>query len=87
MVWFVMEFCVIESCGKCMFCWIGVVCGVEIIDCIVVGDCGVVELLIDLCEMMIDGLLCVFGGFMFYLVMFVLIQFFDDFVISQEVVE
>jgi NADH:ubiquinone oxidoreductase subunit F (NADH-binding) len=37
---FAMEFCAIESCGKCTPCRIGSVRGVETIDRIAAGDAG-----------------------------------------------
>ncbi|WP_395693735.1 NADH-ubiquinone oxidoreductase-F iron-sulfur binding region domain-containing protein [Nocardioides sp.] len=61
---FAMEFCSIESCGKCTPCRIGSVRGVETIDRIIAG--GDVEadlaLLDDLCETMVKGSLCAMGG-------------------------
>src|SRR5881409_1522039 len=54
---FAMEFCAIESCGKCTPCRIGAVRGVEVIDKIIAGierDKNL-ELLDDLCTTMIDG--------------------------------
>jgi formate dehydrogenase iron-sulfur subunit len=61
---FAMEFCAIESCGKCTPCRIGAVRGVEVIDKIVAGidrDRNL-ELLDDLCTTMIEGSLCAMGG-------------------------
>jgi formate dehydrogenase iron-sulfur subunit len=61
---FAMEFCAIESCGKCTPCRIGAVRGVEVIDRIVADrnrDANL-ELLEDLCDTMIDGSLCAMGG-------------------------
>ncbi len=61
---FAMEFCAIESCGKCTPCRIGAVRGVETIDRIVAGvdrDANL-EVLDDLCQTMIDGSLCAMGG-------------------------
>ena len=61
---FAMEFCALESCGKCTPCRIGAVRGVEVIDRIISG----VErernwsLLEDLCRLMVDGSLCAMGG-------------------------
>jgi formate dehydrogenase iron-sulfur subunit len=84
---FAMEFCAIESCGKCTPCRIGAVRGVETIDRIAAGDRGAVELLTDLCETMTDGSLCALGGFTPYPVMSALTQFPDDFATSQEAAE
>jgi formate dehydrogenase iron-sulfur subunit len=61
---FAMEFCAIESCGKCTPCRIGSVRGVEVIDRIIANDnrAANLELLDELCETMIDGSLCAMGG-------------------------
>ena len=61
---FAMEFCAIESCGKCTPCRIGAVRGVEVIDRILSGDdeAGNLLLLRDLCDTMIAGSLCALGG-------------------------
>jgi formate dehydrogenase iron-sulfur subunit len=61
---FAMEFCSIESCGKCTPCRIGSTRGVEVIDKIVAGierDKNLI-LLDDLCQTMTDGSLCAMGG-------------------------
>jgi formate dehydrogenase iron-sulfur subunit len=61
---FAMEFCAIESCGKCTPCRIGSTRGVETIDKIVAGvdrDANL-ALLDDLCQTMTDGSLCAMGG-------------------------
>lgn len=76
---FAMEFCAIESCGKCTPCRIGAVRGVETIDRIAAGDAAAIPLLTDLCETMRDGSLCALGGFTPYPVMSALRQFPDDF--------
>jgi formate dehydrogenase iron-sulfur subunit len=61
---FAMEFCAVESCGKCTPCRIGSTRGVEVIDRIRAGT--EVEknltLLNDLCDTMRDGSLCALGG-------------------------
>jgi len=61
---FAMEFCAIESCGKCTPCRIGAVRGVEVIDRIVADDerHSNLQLLEDLCATMVDGSLCAMGG-------------------------
>ncbi len=61
---FAMEFCAIESCGKCTPCRIGSTRGVEVIDKIRAGierDRNL-QLLDDLCTVMTDGSLCAMGG-------------------------
>lgn len=61
---FAMEFCAIESCGKCTPCRIGSTRGVETIDKIIVGKDRAqnLALLDDLCTLMTDGSLCALGG-------------------------
>ena len=61
---FAMEFCAIESCGKCTPCRIGSVRGVEIIDKIAGNEnrSANLELLEDLCETLDAGSLCAMGG-------------------------
>ncbi|MGR4070419.1 formate dehydrogenase beta subunit [Billgrantia sp. C5P2] len=61
---FAMEFCTVESCGKCTPCRIGAVRGVEVIDRIRAGDNREANLALlgDLCETMVDGSLCAMGG-------------------------
>lgn len=61
---FAMEFCTVESCGKCTPCRIGSVRGVEVIDRIRAGIQPEqnLELLSELCETMVDGSLCAMGG-------------------------
>ena len=61
---FAMEFCAIESCGKCTPCRIGSTRGVELIDRITAGRdvAAGLALLEDLCEVMADGSLCAMGG-------------------------
>jgi len=81
---FAMEFCAIESCGKCTPCRIGSVRGVETIDRIGRGDAAAVEILTDLCETMKDGSLCALGGFTPYPVMSALRHFPEDFTTSHE---
>ncbi|MFV0299278.1 MAG: formate dehydrogenase beta subunit [Paracoccus sp. (in: a-proteobacteria)] len=84
---FAMEFCAVESCGKCTPCRIGAVRGVETIDRIASGDPGAADLLTDLCETMKDGSLCALGGFTPYPVMSALTQFPDDFACQKEAAE
>jgi formate dehydrogenase iron-sulfur subunit len=61
---FAMEFCAVESCGKCTPCRIGSTRGVEVIDRIRAGENRQknMELLADLCDTMLDGSLCALGG-------------------------
>ena len=78
---FAMEFCAIESCGKCTPCRIGSTRGVEVIDRIVADqdrDANLV-VLTDLCEVMADGSLCAMGGLTPLPVRSALLHFTDDF--------
>ena len=61
---FAMEFCAIESCGKCTPCRVGSTRGMEVIDRIVANENRTenLRLLDDLCEVMTDGSLCALGG-------------------------
>ncbi len=65
---YAMEFCAIESCGKCTPCRIGSTRGVEVIDRLVASEPGSrkhedqVRLLRDLCDTMQYGSLCAMGG-------------------------
>ncbi len=61
---FAMEFCAIESCGKCTPCRIGSVRGVEILDRIRDNDqtAANLDLLEELCETLDGGSLCAMGG-------------------------
>ena len=61
---YAMEFCAIESCGKCTPCRIGSTRGVEVIDRITGGEqkAQQVILLRDLCETMVGGSLCAMGS-------------------------
>ncbi len=81
---FAMEFCAIESCGKCTPCRIGAVRGVETVDRIARGDASAIPLLTDLCETMKAGSLCALGGFTPYPVMSALTHFPDDFAPMKE---
>jgi formate dehydrogenase iron-sulfur subunit len=61
---YAMEFCAIESCGKCTPCRIGSTRGAETIDKLVRGESRARnhELLRDLCDTMLSGSLCALGG-------------------------
>ncbi|WP_424988162.1 NADH-ubiquinone oxidoreductase-F iron-sulfur binding region domain-containing protein [Microbulbifer sp. S227A] len=84
---FAMEFCAVESCGKCTPCRIGAVRGVETIDRIAEGDTAALPLLADLCETMQDGSLCALGGFTPFPVMSAVTRFPDDFARHKEAAE
>jgi formate dehydrogenase iron-sulfur subunit len=61
---YAMEFCALESCGKCTPCRIGSTRGMEVIDRIIEGRnrSANAELLRDLCDTMTAGSLCALGG-------------------------
>ncbi len=78
---FAMEFCSIESCGKCTPCRIGSTRGVEVIDRIIRRErhTANLDLLKELCETMRLGSLCALGGFVPYPVTSALTHFPEDF--------
>jgi formate dehydrogenase iron-sulfur subunit len=78
---FAMEFCAIESCGKCTPCRIGSTRGVEVVDHVIEGVKVPenLELLEDLCQTMKFGSLCALGGFAPYPVLSALHHFKEDF--------
>ncbi|MRX50799.1 formate dehydrogenase [Paracoccus sp. S-4012] len=84
---FAMEFCAVESCGKCTPCRIGATRGVETLDRIAAGDPSALPLLTDLCETMRLGSLCALGGFTPYPVMSALTHFPDEFGLRREAAE
>ena len=79
---FAMEFCAVESCGKCTPCRIGSVRGRELIDHIIAGREVARNLatLHDLCDTMISASLCALGGMAPFPVLSALEHFPDDFV-------
>ena len=81
---FAMEFCVVESCGKCTPCRIGSTRGVEVIDRITKNhdqDNNVI-LLHELCDTMEMGSLCAMGGMTPFPVRSALTHFEEDFGIN-----
>jgi formate dehydrogenase iron-sulfur subunit len=78
---FAMEFCAVESCGKCTPCRIGSTRGMETIDKITADEDREANLLVleDLCHTMKLGSLCALGGFTPYPVMSALTHFPEDF--------
>ncbi|MDR3482998.1 MAG: NADH-quinone oxidoreductase subunit NuoF [Burkholderiaceae bacterium] len=78
---YAMEFCAIESCGKCTPCRIGSTRGVETIDKIVANQdrAQQIVLLRDLCDLMFSGSLCAMGGMTPYPVLSALNHFPQDF--------
>ncbi len=79
---YAMEFCAIESCGKCTPCRIGSTRGVEVIDRLLAGhDAARQETILrDLCETLTYGSLCALGGLTPYPVLSALNHFPEDFI-------
>ena len=82
---YAMEFCAIESCGKCTPCRIGSTRGVEVLDRIMAGAEREqnLALLDDLCETMLQGSLCGLGGMTPFPVQSALKHFRQDFFRSR----
>ena len=61
---YAMEFCAIESCGKCTPCRIGSTRGKEALDKVIAGEDREqqIHLVRDLCDIMLNGSLCAMGG-------------------------
>lgn len=78
---FAMEFCVVESCGKCTPCRIGSTRGVEVIDKIRANKEREENLILlaDLCDTMEHGSLCAMGGLTPFPVRSAIEQFPEDF--------
>jgi len=83
---YAMEFCAIESCGKCTPCRIGSVRGVETIEKIIRNEnrSKNVELLHSLCDTMMYGSLCALGSMAPYPVLSLLRHFPGDFGIEKK---
>ena len=82
---FAMEFCAVESCGKCTPCRLGSTRGVETLDQIIAGKNveANLALIADLSETMKFGSLCALGGFTPYPVMSAITHFREDFMLSS----
>ncbi len=79
---YAMEFCAVESCGKCTPCRVGSTRGVEVMDRIMQGGTertANIKLLEDLCDTMQYGSLCGLGGMTPFPVMSALKHFPEDF--------
>jgi formate dehydrogenase iron-sulfur subunit len=79
---FALEFCALESCGKCTPCRIGSIRGTELMDRLLRGEgdrAAHLALIQDLCETLKFGSLCALGGFTPYPVMSALRHFPEDF--------
>ncbi len=83
---YAMEFCAIESCGKCTPCRIGSTRGVEVMDRIRRNERRdeQVVLLRSLCDTMLNGSLCAMGGMTPYPVLSALNHYARDFGLAPE---
>jgi len=82
---YAMEFCAIESCGKCTPCRIGSTRGVEIVDRILQGvdRSANLALLEELCDTMVQGSLCGLGGMAPFPVQSAMKHFREDFLAGR----
>ena len=78
---YAMEFCAVESCGKCTPCRIGSTRGVEIMDRVISGQNREFHLTLveELCDTMLNGSLCGLGGLTPFPVTSALRHFPEDF--------
>jgi len=85
---YALEFCAVESCGKCTPCRIGSTRGVELVDRIIAGRTDAARngtqdadlaLLDELCDTMFNGSLCGLGGMTPFPVRSALRHFREDF--------
>jgi len=83
---FALEFCALESCGKCTPCRIGSTRGVELVDRLAGGAdaAETVAILEDLCQTLKYGSLCALGGFTPYPVMSAVRYFPEDFGMERQ---
>lgn len=82
---YAMEFCALESCGKCTPCRIGSTRGMEVIDRLCAGDRSQLPLLRSLCDTMTYSSLCAMGGMTPYPVLSALDGFPEDFGLVPDV--
>jgi formate dehydrogenase iron-sulfur subunit len=82
---FAMEFCAIESCGKCTPCRIGSTRGVEVIDRVMAGIDRKknLDLLVDLCDTLEHASLCAMGSMTPYPVRSAMKHFPGDFGVME----
>jgi formate dehydrogenase iron-sulfur subunit len=85
---YALEFCAVESCGKCTPCRVGSTRGVELVDRILASANGSREadlaLLDELCDTMFNGSLCGLGGMTPFPVRSALKHFRQDFLRAPE---
>ncbi len=83
---YAMEFCAVESCGKCTPCRIGSTRGKEALDKVIAGEEREqqIHLVRDLCDLMLNGSLCAMGGMTPFPVLSALNHFPEDFGIAAD---
>ncbi len=83
---YAMEFCAIESCGKCTPCRIGSTRGKEALDKVMRGEEREqqIHLVRDLCDLMLNGSLCAMGGMTPFPVLSAMNHFPEDFGVAAE---
>ena len=83
---FAMEFCAIESCGKCTPCRIGSTRGMETIYKIIAGEdrSANTDLIHSLCDTMLHGSLCALGGMIPFPVLSAMKHFPEDFCLKPD---
>ncbi len=83
---YAMDFCAIESCGKCTPCRIGSTRGREALDRVIAGDDREqqIHLVRDLCDLMLNGSLCAMGGMTPFPVLSALNHFPEDFGVAAD---
>jgi formate dehydrogenase iron-sulfur subunit len=86
---YAMEFCAIESCGKCTPCRIGSTRGKEALDKVIAGEDREqqVHLVRDLCDVMLNGSLCAMGGMTPFPVLSAMNHFPEDFGVQKNAKE
>ncbi len=86
---YAMEFCAIESCGKCTPCRIGSTRGKEALDKVIAGEEREqqIHLVRDLCDLMLNGSLCAMGGMTPFPVLSAMNHFPEDFGLQQQAKE
>ena len=83
---YAMEFCAVESCGKCTPCRIGSTRGAEALDKVMAGEDREqqIHLVRDLCDVMLNGSLCAMGGMTPFPVLSALNHFPEDFGVDAQ---
>jgi formate dehydrogenase iron-sulfur subunit len=82
---YAMEFCAVESCGKCTPCRIGSTRGKEALDKVIAGEDREqqIHLVRDLCDVMLNGSLCAMGGMTPFPVLSAMNHFPEDFGLNK----